>query len=139
MDRLPPELILRIILMLSPEEFINFVFADYSLLVDKGMAPRLTAGTISRLIQANQDRTILARKVTGYLWFPVELSLEILRYLQPTPFMLVSYVIANYVHLAQSGVTIPLQGKTLYRLHWLERLRWRPAATRRTRCMSCPF
>lgn len=106
---LPPELILDIVDLLSPDAFINLAFANYPLLLTHGLAPALSSSTIAHLARQTRITTHLQ-----LLPFPAEVTLQILSHLKPIDIM--NYVVANYQRLATQGIAPTLTPETIQQL-----------------------
>ena len=106
---LPPELMLDIVDLLPPESFISFAFANYPLLLAKGLAPALSAAHVSSLIR----RTRIDRHF-NLLPLPVELTLHVMSLLKPIDVM--EFVLANYEELERQGIAPRLTAETVLQL-----------------------
>lgn len=91
---LPAELVLDIIDYLPPEGFINFVFANYPLLVSYGLAPALSQPRITYITTQTQLPALFPLLQT-----PAEINLQIMSHLRPLDTM--RFVLANYQILAR--------------------------------------
>jgi hypothetical protein len=107
--RLPPELILDIMDLLSPEAFINFAFANYPFLHANGLAPALSAVRIDYIANSTRIPALFP-----LFRLPAEITLEIMRNMKPIDIM--RFVMANYQDLARQGITPPLTEETLSQL-----------------------
>lgn len=131
---LPIELILEILSYLPPEALISFGFANYHLLITHSLASLLSESTMIRLMnQALVLRIRTRTRTTGssppptmpsLTSLPSEVHLQILQNMDPTDVL--NYGIANYLVLAQRGISPALSQDTLRRLHRAVRRRQRP-------------
>lgn len=101
--RLPLDLILMITDHLDPETFISLAFATYPLLRHHGLAPAMSVQRLSQLV--NRSRLPFMFRL---LPLPTELLLQTMRFLSPVD--LIWFVVANYQHLAATGIAPPLTG-----------------------------
>jgi hypothetical protein len=117
--RLPPELILDIMDLLSPEAFINFAFANYPFLHANGLAPTLSGVRIDYIANSTRIPALFP-----LFRLPAEITLEIMRNMKPIDIM--RFVLANYQDLARQGITPPLTEETLSQLRRAVRSRLNP-------------
>jgi hypothetical protein len=117
--RLPPELILDIMDLLSPEVFINFAFANYPFLHAYGLAPALSSERINYIANSTRIPALFP-----LFRLPAEITLEIMRNMKPIDIM--RFVLANYQDLARQGITPPLTEETLSQLRRAVRSRLNP-------------
>lgn len=106
---LPVELILDIIDLLAPDAFINFAFANYPLLLRRGLVPQLSSARVAALVSRtniNQHFQLLP--------FPPEITLQIISHLKPIDMM--RFVLANYAELERQGIAPSLTAATLVQL-----------------------
>jgi len=106
---LPLELILDIIDLLAPDAFINFAFANYPLLLRRGLVPQLSSARVAALVSQtniNQHFQLLP--------FPAEITLQIISHLKPIDMM--RFVLANYAELERQGIAPSLTTETLAQL-----------------------
>jgi len=106
---LPVELFLDIVDLLTPEAFINFVFADYPLLRSYGLAPALSSARVAHLIRQTRMPTLFQ-----LLPFPAEITLKVLSHFRPIELM--NFVMANYQHMALQGIAPTLTPETIQQL-----------------------
>ena len=106
---LPSEIIRDIVDLLEPEALISFAFADYHLMVSKGLAPVLSTDRIIRLAETTQTRVYVQ-----VLPFPAELILHVLSLLCPIDMM--RFAIANYQDLVRQGIAPVLTADMLLQL-----------------------
>lgn len=118
--RLPSELILEIVDYLPPESFINFVFANYPLLRNYGLAPALSAGRVTYLTTQTMIPAMFP-----LLRMPPELMLRVINYLPPIDVM--RFVVANYQDLARQGIAPSLSTETVKQLKKAVTLRMVPS------------
>lgn len=91
---------------LTPEEFINFAFANYPLLLHYGLAPAMSARQLAHLI----DRSSLP-SIFRLIPLPTELLLQTMRKLSPIDLM--RFVMANYSDLVSRGLAPQLTDETI--------------------------
>lgn len=103
---LPMELILDITDRLPLQSFINFAFAHYPLLCRYGLVPAMSVSQLSQLIRQSRLPSLF-RLVP----LPPELILQTLRFLSPRDTM--NFVLANYKHMAVTGIAPPLTDATI--------------------------
>ena len=106
---LPSELILDIIDLLAPDSFINFAFANYPLLLRRGLVPQLSSERVAALV----SRTNINRHFQ-LLPFPAEIIMHIISLLKPIDMM--RFVLANYAELERQGIAPSLTPTTLTQL-----------------------
>ncbi|KAK4954032.1 hypothetical protein LTR28_006385 [Elasticomyces elasticus] len=94
---LPIELVLMIVDMLPPLDFIKFAFANYPLLRHFGLAPALSPTTVRYL--ATRTEKLLSPNLP----LPAELMLEVLRNLRK-PIDVMRFVVANYQDLVRHNI-----------------------------------
>jgi hypothetical protein len=117
--RLPAELILDIMDLLSPEAFINFAFANYPFLHANGLAPALSGVRIDYIANSTRIPALFP-----LFRLPAEITLQIMRNMKPIDIM--RFVLANYQDLARQGITPPLTEETLNQLRRAVRARLNP-------------
>jgi hypothetical protein len=117
--RLPAELILDIMDLLSPEAFINFAFANYPFLHANGLAPALSGVRIDYVANSTRIPALFP-----LFRLPAEITLQIMRNMKPIDIM--RFVLANYQDLARQGITPPLTEETLSQLRRAVRARLNP-------------
>lgn len=106
---LPLELFLLVVDNLDPETFINFAFASYPLLRQRGLVPAMSIRRLAHLL--NQT------SVPGMfrlLPLPTETILQIMKELKPKDLM--RFVLANYQDLVARGLAPVLNEGTVNRL-----------------------
>ncbi|KAK4631453.1 hypothetical protein CLAFUW4_03256 [Fulvia fulva] len=100
---------LSIIDWLPPEGFINFVFANYPLLVFYGQAPGLSQPRITYITTQTQLPAMFP-----LLQMPAEINLQIMSHLSPFDTMV--FVLSNYQVLARQGIAPSLTSETVSQL-----------------------
>ncbi|KAK4968680.1 hypothetical protein LTR66_011811 [Elasticomyces elasticus] len=104
---LPIELVLMIVDMLPPLDFIKFAFANYPLLRHFGLAPALSPTTV-RYLATRTEKLLLSPNLP----LPAELMLEVLRNLRK-PIDVMRFVVANYQDLVRHNIAPRLTPETL--------------------------
>ncbi|KAF2182699.1 hypothetical protein K469DRAFT_218378 [Zopfia rhizophila CBS 207.26] len=90
LDNLPAELLLDIIRYLHSEEYATFALALYPLLRRHGLVPALTKETYLRI---TRQRPPPSSKTGSYWRLPVEMTDEIMRYLEPAD--MIAFLFSN--------------------------------------------
>jgi len=99
---LPPELILDIVGLLYPVDFVNFVFATFHLLRHHGIAPAVSTAHVCDLLLFHPQPEVFPGGTPSLLTLPIELLMEIISYMNTTD--MINFVLGVYQPLVTRSI-----------------------------------